>query len=134
MTVTLFWLVAGALLTVLQWTPYILHRAFLWGFGTFLNNYPEGFPHKEPEPAMWAQRAKRAHLNMVETFPGFAAVILAGELSKEPVAGAEMIAATFVIARILYAVVYTAGTPYLRTPVYLVSWGCILYLGIGLML
>jgi uncharacterized MAPEG superfamily protein len=35
----------------------------------------------------------------------------------------------FFVARVLHAVVYTAGIPYLRTPVYLVSWASILMIG-----
>lgn len=133
MSNTLFWLVAAAVLTVLQWTPYIAQRAFLWGFGTFLTNYPDRFPAQEPEPPLWAQRAKRAHLNMVETFPAFAAVVLAGEVAGASVPGAAMAAQLFFVSRVLYAAVYTMGLPFLRTPVYLVSWGAILYLGVGLL-
>ncbi|MCG8506013.1 MAG: MAPEG family protein, partial [Sphingomonadales bacterium] len=77
-----FYLVLSGLLTVLLWTPYILARLFVWGLPTFLNNYPEGFPAKAPEPPLWAQRAQRAHLNLVETMPAFIAVVLgAGALA-----------------------------------------------------
>ena len=125
------YLALSGVLAVLLWTPYILARVFVWGLPTFLNNYPEGFPAKQPEPPMWAQRAQRAHLNMVETLPALVAVVLAaGTLAA---AGEHetigMLVKVFFFARIAHAVVYTLGIPFLRTPVYLVSWACVLLIG-----
>jgi len=126
-TAYLFLGLSGAL-TVLLWTPYIVARLFVWGPLTFLNNYPEGFPAKQPEPPLWAQRAQRAHLNMVETMPAFIAVVLSAGALVGDQAGAAVGAWTqiFFFARLAHAIVYTAGIPYLRTPVYLVSWASIL--------
>lgn len=127
------YLALSGLLTILLWTPYILARLFTWGLPTFLNNYPEDFPAKQPEPPLWAQRAQRAHLNMVETMPAFIAVILAAayfakdDASIAPVVGHW--AMVFFVARLLHAVVYTLGIPYFRTPVYLVSWLAVLVIG-----
>lgn len=121
-----FWLAAAAVWTLGLWIPYIAQRAFLWGFGTFLlSNYPPGFPAKEPEPPLWAVRAKRAHLNMVETFGPFAALTLLAIHSGhgEAVAG---LAALFFVARVVHAGVYILGIPGLRTPAYLVSWAACL--------
>ena len=126
-----YYLALSGLLTILLWTPYILARVFVWGLPTFLNNYPEGFPAKQPEPPLWAQRAQRAHLNMVETMPAFIAVVLAaGFLGNEMDAGSiASWTQIFFIARIAHAAVYILGIPYLRTPVYLVSWAAILVIG-----
>jgi uncharacterized MAPEG superfamily protein len=127
------YLALSGLLTILLWTPYILERLFNWGLPTFLNNYPEGFPAKQPEPALWAQRAQRAHLNMVETMPAFIAVVLAAAyFSKADASIAATVgqwAMIFFVARVLHAVVYITGIPYLRTPVYLVSWLAVLVIG-----
>ncbi|NKC00654.1 MAG: MAPEG family protein [Pseudomonadales bacterium] len=121
----------SGMLAVLLWTPYILSRAITWGIPTFLNNYPEGYPKVEPEVPLWAQRSQRAHLNMVETLPAFAAVIIAaGHLASEAsYQSIAMWAQIFFLARLGHAVVYTLGIPYLRTPVYLVSWAAILVIG-----
>lgn len=126
-----FYLVLSGLLTVLLWTPYILARLFVWGLPTFLNNYPEGFPAKAPEPPLWAQRAQRAHLNLVETMPAFIAVVLGAGALADASAYATIggLAQIFFLARIGHAVVYTLGIPYLRTPVYLASWAAILVIG-----
>ena len=72
-----FFLGLSGVLTLLLWTPYILARMVVWGLPVILNNYPEGFPARQPEAPLWAQRAHRAHLNMVETLPAFGAVVLA---------------------------------------------------------
>lgn len=129
------YLALSGVLTVLLWTPYIVARLFVWGPLDFLNNYPEGFPATQPEPPLWAQRAQRAHLNMVETMPAFIAVVVAAAaLETGSAAAVAQWAAVFFYARVLHAVVYIAGVPYLRTPVYLVSWAAILMIGAEILL
>ncbi|MBB5518064.1 MAPEG family protein [Amphiplicatus metriothermophilus] len=126
-----FYVGLSGLLTILLWTPYILARVFAWGPWKFITNYPEGFPAREPEPPLWAQRAKRAHLNMVETMPAFLAVVIAADYVAGGVAGVVIgaWAQVFFFARVLHAVVYALGVPFLRTPVYLVSWAAIVMIG-----
>lgn len=135
METTYYYLGLSGLLTVLLWTPYILARAFTWGIPTFLNNYPEGFPKEQPEPPLWAQRSQRAHLNMVETLPAFAAVVVAAGALASSSAYADIAqwAQIFFVARLAHAAVYTLGIPYLRTPVYLASWLAILMIGINIL-
>lgn len=125
----LYLTLSGAL-TLLLWTPYIVARLFVWGLPTFLNNYPSMFPQEAPKQPLWAERAQRAHLNMVETMPAFIAVIIgASHIANGAEATLATItswAAIFFWARVSHAVVYILGVPYLRTPVYLVSWFSIL--------
>jgi len=125
------YLALSGMLAILLWTPYILARVFVWGLPTFLNNYPDGFPAKAPEPPLWAQRAQRAHLNMVETLPALIAVVLAAAMLGTEGEGEVIgtLVKVFFFARIGHAIVYTLGIPYLRTPVYLVSWACVLAIG-----
>ncbi len=132
METTYFYLAASGLLTVLLWTPYILARMFVWGIPTFLNNYPANFPAEEPVPPLWAQRAKRAHLNMVETMPAFIAVVLAAAAMAPSNAYAIIgqWAGVFFFARLGHAAVYILGVPYLRTPTYLISWAAVLVIGV----
>ena len=130
-----YYLMLSGVLTLLLWTPYILARVFVWGLPTFLNNYPEGYPANQPEPPLWAQRAQRAHLNMVETMPAFIAVVIAGtQLATGSALDAiGSWAQVFFLARLAHAVVYVLGIPYLRTPVYLVSWFAILAIAFQLL-
>ena len=128
MDTAFLYLTLSGVLTVLMWTPYILARLFVWGPLTFFGNYPPNFPAEEPTPPLWAQRAKRAHLNMVETMPAFIAVVLGVNYLSGDAAGptAGLWAQVFFYARIAHYIVYTLGVPALRTPIYLVSWAAIL--------
>ena len=135
METTYYYLALSGVLTLLLWVPYILARVAVWGIPTFLNNYPEGFPKNQPEAPLWAQRAQRAHLNMVETMPAFIAVVIAAGLLSNASAYGEIAtwAQVFFFSRIAYSVVYIAGIPYLRTPTYLISWAAILMIGISVL-
>ncbi|WP_178133994.1 MAPEG family protein [Vineibacter terrae] len=79
--------------------------------------------NREDMPAItgWAGRAKRAHLNMLESLVLFAALVLvahaAGKTNAMTVLGAQL----FFWARLAYAVIYVAGIPWLRTLVWAVS-------------
>lgn len=123
----------SATLCVLLWAPYIGARAFVaWGLPAFLRNYTEGFPARSPEQPLWAARAQRAHLNLVETLPAFVAVVWAASVIAPASAGPAVAtwSAVFFWARVAHAFVYIAGIPYLRTPVYLVSWASILAIAV----
>lgn len=126
-----FYLALSGILTLLLWTPYILARVFVWGIPSFLNNYPEKFPQEQPIPPLWASRAQRAHLNMVETMPAFIAVIVAAGFIAPQVEYSAIAywSQIFFFARVVHAIIYIAGIPFLRTPVYLVSWAAILVIG-----
>jgi len=121
----------SGILTVLLWIPYIAARVFVWGPITFLGNYPKNFPAEEPTPPLWAQRARRAHLNAVETLPACIAVVVGADFLVGATAGpvVGIWSQIFFFARVAHAVVYTLGIPGLRTPVYLVSWAAILMIG-----
>ncbi|NER79339.1 MAG: MAPEG family protein [Leptolyngbya sp. SIO1D8] len=130
MDLTLYYLAASGMLCVLLWIPYILNRVFVWGIPAFASNYPsKKFPVEAPPVPVWAERAQRAHLNMVETLPAFAAVVLAAYLSNANSTIVANWAAIFFWTRIFHATVYILGVPYLRTPVYLISWVAVLAIG-----
>ena len=84
------------------------------GLGTLAGNR-EGLP----EIRGWGGRAARAHRNMLENLVLFAilvlAVVIAGKSNSATLMGAQI----FLGARIVYALVYIAGIPWLRTAV----WG-----------
>ena len=69
----------------------------------------------------WAGRASRAHHNMLENLVLFAALVLvavaAGKTNSTTLLGAQI----FFWARLVYAVIYVAGIPWLRTATWLVS-------------
>jgi uncharacterized MAPEG superfamily protein len=88
-------------------------RGFAWGVGA-----RDGTP--EPVTPL-AARLTRASANFLETFPLFAAAVLAvlaaGTSSERTVLGAQL----YFWARVLYLPAYAAGIPFLRTIVWAVS-------------
>jgi uncharacterized MAPEG superfamily protein len=74
-----------------------------------------------PELTDWAGRAQRAHRNMLENLPLFIGLVLvahiAGRANPMTLLGAQL----FFWARLVYAVVYVAGVPWVRTAVWAVS-------------
>ena len=69
----------------------------------------------------WAGRAARAHRNMIENLALFAALILIATLSNRTDSMTLLGAQIFFWARLVYAFVYLAGIPWLRTGVWSVS-------------
>ncbi len=69
----------------------------------------------------WAGRAQRAHHNMLENLVLFAALVLIAVVSDRTNATTLLGAQLFFWARLVYAGVYMAGIPWLRTLVWLAS-------------
>jgi uncharacterized MAPEG superfamily protein len=74
-----------------------------------------------PEMTGFAGRAKRAHLNMLENMVLFTALVLVAAVAGKANATTAMGALIFFWARLIYAVVYLIGVPWLRTAVWFVS-------------
>ncbi len=109
----LFWAVV---LTVGQLLVAVLLAVGQVGLTPLVGNR-EGL---EP-PSEMAGRAKRAHSNMLESLILFAILVvivqLAGLNNSMTALGAQI----FVIARLVYAVVYLVGVPWLRTAVWAIA-------------
>jgi uncharacterized MAPEG superfamily protein len=71
--------------------------------------------------AGWAGRAQRAHHNMLENLVLFAALVLVAVVSERTNGTTLLGAQLFFWARLVYAGVYVAGIPWLRTLVWLAS-------------
>lgn len=69
-------------------------------------------------------RTAAASRNFLETFPFFAAAVLAVIVSGRADADTALDAQVYLWARVVYLPVYAIGIPYLRTAVWIVSlWG-----------
>ena len=79
-----------------------------------------------PALAGWAGRARRAHLNMLENLPLFAALVLAAQLANRLDGTTALGAQMFFWARLLYAIVYIVGIPWLRTIIWAVAFAGLL--------
>jgi len=69
----------------------------------------------------WAGRAQRAHRNMLESLVLFAALVLVAQATGANNDMTALGAQLFFWARLVYAVVYLVGIPWLRTLVWAVS-------------
>ena len=69
----------------------------------------------------FAGRAKRAHLNMIENLVLFSALMLIAVVAQKTNPTTALGAAIFFWARLVYALVYLIGVPWLRTAVWFVS-------------
>ena len=74
-----------------------------------------------PEYTGFAGRAKRAHLNMIENMVLFSALVLIAAVAGKANATTAMGAMIFFWARLVYAVIYLLGVPWLRTLAWVVS-------------
>ncbi|HEY6719549.1 MAG TPA: MAPEG family protein [Reyranella sp.] len=74
-----------------------------------------------PEIVGWAGRARRAHLNMLENLVLFSALVLIAAVAGKANATTAMGAMIFFWARLVYALIYLIGIPWLRTLAWFVS-------------
>ena len=74
-----------------------------------------------PEMTGWAGRTRRAHLNMIENLVLFSALVLIAAVAGKANATTAMGAMIFFWARLLYAMIYLIGVPWLRTLAWAVS-------------
>ena len=114
MTTDLTYLALTALLTAALWIPYIICQVVTNGF-LGAPNYLD--PAQRPVP-LWGQRAFRAHLNAVETFAPFAALVLIAHIAGKADAMTAFWAACYFWLRLIHAIVYLVGIPYIRTLVF----------------
>ncbi|HEY4406828.1 MAG TPA: MAPEG family protein [Xanthobacteraceae bacterium] len=114
MTPDLKYLAYTAILTAALWIPYIVCQVMTNGFLT-PPNYVD--PAARPVPA-WGKRADRAHLNAVETFAPFAALVLIAHVSGKADAMTAFWSMCFFWLRLAHAVVYLAAIPYVRTLIF----------------
>jgi uncharacterized MAPEG superfamily protein len=117
MTTDLWMLVWTAVLCVLMPFVYLPSRfttpgGLAWGFG----NREE--PFRFPE---WANRAERAHANLVENLAPFAILVLVAHVAGKANAMTALGATLFFWGRVAHVAVYVAGIVYVRTLAFAVA-------------
>jgi len=120
MTPDLRYLSFTALLTASLWIPHIVAQLVTNG-PLRPPNYVD--PSARPLP-LWGRRADRAHINAVEAFAPFAALVLVIQLAGKANAATAFWSASFFWLRLAHAVVYLLGIPYLRTVIFTLGWVC----------
>jgi uncharacterized MAPEG superfamily protein len=103
-------------LCIVLFVPYILARFTYWGVVDTV-----GYPANPPALPAWAERAKRAHVNMAENLAPFTALVLVAHVTGSANATTALGAAIFFWARVVHAIVFIAGVPWIRTLAFVIS-------------
>ena len=122
MTSELYYLAYTALLTAALWIVYIASQVMTNGFLT-PQNYDDPTPRPVPN---WGKRANRAHLNAVESFAPFAALVLIIHVTAQQTSTTAFLCMAFFWLRLIHAAVYLAAVPYVRTLVFTLGFICVL--------
>jgi uncharacterized MAPEG superfamily protein len=118
LSVELRYLAYTAFLTAALWIPYIVCQVQTNGFlapGNYLDPTPRPVP-------LWGVRANRAHINAVETFAPFAALVLVAHVAGKENGMTAFWTIGFFWLRLAHAIVYLAGVPFIRTIVFVLGF------------
>lgn len=111
MSIELKYLALTALLTAALWIPYVVCQVTTNG-PLSGENYVDPAPRPVP---LWGQRANRAHLNAVEAFAPYAALVLIVHVTGQESAMTAFWAMAFFWLRLAHAIVYWFAVPFVRT-------------------
>jgi uncharacterized MAPEG superfamily protein len=120
MKTELFYLLLTAILTGVLWIPVVI--GYVTSRGLLTDEAYEVAPTSPLPP--WVNRANRAHLNAVENFAPFAAVVLIAHVAGISTSLTVTCAAVYFYARLAHAIVHISGTGLLkaRTLLFTVAW------------
>ena len=107
----LFWLTLTVIMTGLMWVPYIVDRMAVRGvMGTLANPSAADAPQSS-----WAQRLMAAHMNAMENLIIFAPLVVITQLLSISTRVTGFACALYFWSRLAHAIVYTIGSPVVRT-------------------
>ena len=106
----LFYLALVAAFTAVLWVPYILDRILVQGLLAAV-----GYPDNPKPQSPWARRMMKAHANAAENLVVFAPLVLVANALGITGAASGMSAMVYFWARVVHAVSYTFGIPWVRT-------------------
>ena len=117
MKTELFYLALVTAFTGLMWVPYILDRIAVRGLMEAV-----GYPENPKPQSPWAQRLIKAHANAVENLVIFAALILLAHAASITSAAIATAAMVYFWARVVHALSYAFGVPWVRTLAFAVGF------------
>ena len=120
MKTELFYLLLTAILTGVLWIPVVI--GYVTSRGVLDDEAYKVAPTSALPP--WVSRANRAHVNAVENFAPFAAVVLIAHVAGISTPVTVACAAVYFFARLAHAIVHISGTGLLkaRTLLFTVAW------------
>ena len=116
MSTDLTMLVYSALLTFVLAFPPVISLILARGLVFAAGNRDESY-----ELPAWGERAGRAHRNMLENLPIFAALVLVAQVAGASNEATAFGATLFFWGRVGHAIIYIAGIPWLRSAAFGVS-------------
>jgi uncharacterized MAPEG superfamily protein len=119
MKIELLYLTLVSALTGLLWLPYILDRVATGGLMDAV-----GYPAAPKPQSPWAVRLMKAHHNAVENLVVFAALVLAAQAAGVSNAATATACSVYFWARLVHALSYAAGLPWVRTLAFTVGFFC----------
>jgi uncharacterized MAPEG superfamily protein len=133
MTTELTYLFFSALLLSMAWIPHIIGQVMTSGLLT-----PDDYGNlrEQSDFPAWVRRANRAHINFVEQFGAFAALVLIAHSTGVSSPTMVLAAAVFFWARVAHFVVFVVGVRILmaRTMIFTIAWLAIVVFAVGLWL
>ena len=131
MTTELTYLFLSAVLLAIAWIPHIIGQIMVSGLLT-ADDYAN--LREQSDFPSWVRRANRAHINLVEQFGAFAALVLMAHSLGVTSGTMALAAAVFFWARIAHFVVFIAGVGVLmiRTVIFTIAWLAIMVFAWGL--
>jgi uncharacterized MAPEG superfamily protein len=76
----------------------------------------------------YRQRADWAHRNHFEAFPPFAAAVILAQMAGAAQGWVNLLAVAFILLRLAYTAVYIAGYGTLRSILFIMGFGCVVWL------
>lgn len=132
MTIELRYLLLTAILTGVLWIPVVIGYVTTRGLLT-----PATYKVAPTSPLPdWVNRANRAHLNAVEAFGPFAAVVLVAHAIGVSTGLTQTCAAVYFFARLAHAVIHISGFGLFmaRTMAFVVAWTAFVVFAVSLLM
>jgi uncharacterized MAPEG superfamily protein len=116
MTIADLCLLAAVILTIVSILPAKLEGR---------RDYDNGNPRDQRfYTAGLRARSQGAHMNGFEAFPFFAAAVILAEMRSVPQGTVNGLAVAFIVARIVYVVLYLADRPSFRSVAWAIGLSC----------
>jgi uncharacterized MAPEG superfamily protein len=118
-------------MTIAHWCLFaagLLHMFSRFPLGIAQSREGGGYDNRTPREQQarltgWGRRAKAVHENQIESFPLFAAGVLVALTSAPRSTTVDILALTWIAARVAFAIFYLADIAALRSLVWLLGYG-----------
>ena len=121
-------LTAVTVFTAVLWIPYILNLIAVRGLADAV-----GYPDDPVPLSPWAAKMKSAHANAVENLVVFAALVLVANAAGVSSDATVVACQVYFWARVVHALSYTFGVPWVRTLAFVIGFCCQMVLAIALL-